>query len=918
MLVMTVAWLPGCGRSLTEAQYIERGKNEIDKGDIKSAAIEFKSALRKNPDNPEARFLLGKLYLLEENGPAAEQTLQRAQQFKIPLTAMIAEFGQSLLLQDKYREVLSNFPPQLGDTPRQRADVMALRSQAFLGLGKVSEAADAAQAALQLDPHGSAAGLAMARVTAVRDSIKSAVPKVAEITVREKGNFDAWLLLGELQRLDGQTANSKQAYSQAITLHPYSFRAYLGRTQTDLAAGDVAAADADVQSALKLIKKNPMGMYLQGVVDVRKAQYQEALTMFEKVSEALPNFRPVVFWLGLTHAALGNFAQAQDFASTYLKANPDAVEARKLMGYVALQQKDPAGALKLLASLDADSRQDSQLSTLLGAAYMQTGNLQKGVAYLRQAAEAPEAPAAARARYSLALADEGKVDEAQEQLRRAVEADPGLVDAEFAVIEKLIQKKEYEQAGKALDVAEQRHPKDPRIFNLRGGLALSRGKVDEAAIAFQKALDAEPGFAPAAHNLAMMALRKGDLDKARSYYEQVIKRHPDHVPTLVALYYLDKRQGKDELAVGRVEKAVDKAPDDALASTLLGREYLARGDALKALSATEAAAARHPKDEGLLEVRGLAQLEAGQAGNALHAFSDLVTLRPKTANAYFYRAQAEAALGDAAGTRKDLEKSLALDPKHGRAIEALAKLEIRSGNFARAGKLADELKGDFPKQPQGWLVDYELAMAQKHYGEAAKTMRELMNQGFVSTAIVLDLSRADWAAGKKEEALDQVTAWLKLHDKDVEALLYVAAAEDSLGHGEAAQKYYQDLLQLKPDHPVALNNLAWLLRDKDSARARHLAEKAVKLQPDSPAFADTLAVILMARGEDQRAAELLRGFVGPGKKDVSGGLRYHYAQALVRTGHKPEAKALLTSLVAEDGTFPEKASAKSLLKEIAP
>lgn len=908
----------GCGRTLTDAQYIERGKSELDKGDIRAAAIEFKSVLRKNPDNPEARFLLGKLYLLQENGPAAEQTLQRAQDLKIPLTAMIMEFGRSLLLQDKYQAVLDTFPPQLGDTPQQRAAVMALRSQAYLGLGKMSEAADAAQAALALEPDGASAGLAMARVIAIRDSIPLALSKVAEVTARNKDEFEAWLMRGELQRLNGQLKESRQAYTQAVTLRPYSFRAYIGRTQTALALGDLAAADADLQSALGLIKKHPIAMYLQGVIDVKKGQYQEALTMFQKVSEAIPGFKPVVFWLGVTHAALGHFAQAQDFASTYVKAYPDAVEGRKLMGYVALQQKDPAGALKVLASLDSDSRQDSQLSTLLGAAYLQTGNADKGMAYLRQAADAPEAPAAARARYSVALADEGKADEAQEQLRQAVEADPSLIDAELAVIQKLIQGKDYAGAAKALDEAEQRHPKDPRLLNLRGGLALSQGKLDEAATAFQKALDTEPGFAPAAHNLALMALRKGDVDKARSYYQQVVKRHPDHVPTLVALYYLDKREGHDEQAIAWVEKAVEKAPEHAMASTLLAREYLARGDALKALSATEAATTAHPKDEGLLEVRGLAQLETGQAGNALRAFSDLVSLRPKAANAYFYRAQAQAALGKPAETRKDLEKALSLDPKHGRAMEALAKLEIQSGNTAKAAKLADDLKKQFPKQPEGWLVDYELAMVQKQYGRASKTMHELMDKGFVTTVTVLDLSRADWAGGNKDEALDQVRAWLKLHDKDVEALLYMAAAEDTLGHGEAAQKYYENVLALRPDHPAALNNLAWLLRDKDSARAQTLAEKAVKLQPDSPPLADTLAVILMARGDNQRAAQLLRGFVGEGKKGAPAGLRYHYAQALVGTGKKQEAKALLTSLVADDAAFAEKASAQSLLKEISP
>lgn len=917
MVVGLIAGLAGCGKSLTDADFVERAKSHQEKGELRAAVVEYKNALRKNPDNPEARLLLGKLYVRVENGPAAVKELERAQELNIPLSAMVADYAQALVLQGKFQEVLDRITERPNGDDRSRAAALAARARAYMGLGKLDESHNAAREALRLDAGNTEALLGMARIAAVKGDLKGAIEQATQVAERDKHSVEARLLLGELHRLDGNLKESMDAYAEAVSLNPYSLRAYLARAQVALATNDLAGADEDVQSALKLAKKHPFANYLQGKVLFKKGQYQEALSMFQKVSQALPGFRPVVFWLGLTNAALGQFAQAEDFASSYLKLAPNAVEARKLKAYLELKQKNPAGALQVLASLEGKEAQDTQLSNLLGTAYMQSGEVNKGVGYLRQVAESSDATPESRAKYALALLEQGKTEEAQQQLQQALSADPGLIEPELAFIQKLMEKKQYDAAAKALDQAEERHPKAPRLLNLRGGLALSQGKIDEATQAFHKALELEPGFPEAAHNLALLALRKGDREAARGFYMQVIKQHPDHVPTLLALYYLDKQGGKAEQAMSWVEKVVAKQPGNAVAATLLARDYLARGDALQAVSVTEAAIAEHPKDAGLLEVRGLAQLGAGQAANALHSFTALTALRPKAADAYFYLAQAQAGLGKVTETRKALERTLSLDPKHWKAKGALARLEMRNGNPDRAAKLASELEQDFPKLPEGWLVQYALAIQQKHYAEASQTMQQLMDKGFVNTDNVLNLARAQWAAGNRQEAVDRVAAWLKLHSKDVAALLYMAEAQEGLGDIDAAQKRYEEVLALAPRHPVALNNLAWLLRKRDPGRALSLAEEVTRQHPDSAAFADTLAVILMDRGDDQRAVEVLRGLVGGEAAQVPPTLRYHYAQALARTGNEGEAKALLSSLVNAGGDFPEKAAAQALLQQLS-
>ena len=73
---------------------------------------------------------------------------------------------------------------------------------------------------------------------------------------------------------------------------------------------------------------------------------------------------------------------------------------------------------------------------------------------------------------------------------------------------------------------------------------------------------------------------------------------------------------------------------------------------------------------------------------------------------------------------------------------------------------------------------------------------------------------------------------------------------------------YEKALNLEPDHPVALNNLAWLLatasdrRVRDIPRAVELAERAVALERNSM-FLDTLAEAYYTAGRISEAVEVI-------------------------------------------------------------
>src|SRR4030065_1192158 len=73
--------LGGCDATarLTEQEHIQRAKDFEDKGNLKGSIIELKNAIQKNPDSPQARLLLGQVYLKAGFGAEAEKELTRAE-----------------------------------------------------------------------------------------------------------------------------------------------------------------------------------------------------------------------------------------------------------------------------------------------------------------------------------------------------------------------------------------------------------------------------------------------------------------------------------------------------------------------------------------------------------------------------------------------------------------------------------------------------------------------------------------------------------------------------------------------------------------------------------------------------------------------------------------------------------------------
>jgi predicted Zn-dependent protease len=91
-------------------------------------------------------------------------------------------------------------------------------------------------------------------------------------------------------------------------------------------------------------------------------------------------------------------------------------------------------------------------------------------------------------------------------------------------------------------------------------------------------------------------------------------------------------------------------------------------------------------------------------------------------------------------------------------------------------------------------------------------------------------------------------------------------------------------------------------------------ERALELAPEQPAVMDTVAWILLDRGQIERAADLLQKAhqAAPDSAQIT----FHYVVALHRSGEDAAAKQLLQLLLKDDASFAERPKAEALFDKL--
>ena len=486
-------------------------------------------------------------------------------------------------------------------------------------------------------------------------------------------------------------------------------------------------------------------------------------------------------------------------------------------------------------------------------------------------------------------------------------------DQEAADIVVLLRNKEFDKAIALAERMTQARPNDPKGYNWQGMAFLAKQDRVNARRSFQNALRVSPGDPTALVSLAQIDIQQKDTASAQKRLQAVLEKDPKNVTAMLSLAQLEILKGDSEAVLAWFHKAKSARPDAVDPRLNIGAYHMRRGNLKEAVAELLDAARVIPGNPDILSMLGEAQLADGQGKAATETFMKLVATRPSAALAYYQLANAQLAANNTSGAAKSLAKALQIRPDYVDAAILLAGVEAQAQRYPEALKLAKLVQSAQPGSPAGLALEGDVLMAQKRYADAANVYEKALEKGAANT-IVAKLYAAHLGSGRAKEADGLLQRWLKDHPDDVFVLQFAAGESLRKGEIEHAIEHYRQVLQKDPKNQTALNNLAALYQQVGDGRALQTAELAYKLNPQSPAIADTLGWILLERGDVRRGIEMLQSALARDPNNPQ--IRYHLAVGWAKSGDKAKAKRELEGLLAREQRFPQRDSARALLKQL--
>ena len=901
--------------TLSDREYFGNAQHSYQKGDIQAATIELKNALKANPNYTEARFLLGKIYLEQESGAAAEKELERASGFNTNPRELSLMLVKAKLLQGKAQEAIETLVTGAGSTEQFSYKENLVAGQAYFGLHEWANANDTYNQALIQRPGSVDALVGLGEIAFARGDVAIARTYVEQFGAPAENNWKSWSLRGDIARSDKQLELAKQAYEKAIELKPNAIEPRLYHAIIALSVQNLDEASQDAKAILALNSNQPAGHFIQGQVHLANKQFKLAQASFEEAIRHA-DYPPAFRQLGFTHFQLNNLVQAEEYLEGYLKVAPKDIQARKVLSAIYIKQNKFADAKSTLGTVASEAELNEPLQRMMAGLEQATGEPEKATDILNDLLGKNPESLETRLQLGQTLLQQGKTEQALEVLTQADSSDLASVEIKLLIINVQLQLKKYEAALAVSKQIKLLEPDNQRFSSIDGLIYLASGDQQQAIKIFEQSQAKYPGDIISGNQLGTIAIRAKQYQKAKNYYESILAHHENHLHSQIQLGLLERALEHPEQAQKILEGAIQAHPKNPRPKLVLARYYLVSNEPQKALNWLQQLDDTSKKSPSYLKTLGQAYLLNTQPAQATDALIQLNKIQP-TAQSYWLEAKAQFLQQNLSESRAALLNSKKLAPENTQIESALFEilvvetdLAIQQKNNSAAEQGLTKIKGHDNPLPY-LLLRASFEESKGNYDKAIEYYQKALDYT-PKTRIMVSLLRVLSKSGQTDQAEKQAKKWLQDHPEDNQIAFLLANILLSTDDVAETIRRYEELLPNQPDNVVILNNLAFLYIDSDLKKAAQYAERAYELAPNVAAIVDTYGWITHKQGQHQKALNALSKAHTLDPDEPS--IQYHLAAAQAKNDKKLAAIKLLREL--SDKEFPEKPEAEALLSSL--
>lgn len=898
------------------AKLMQSAKDYMAQSDHAAAIIQLKNALQAQPDLAEARFLLAKALLATGDVSGAQTELKKAQDAGYAPEQLVPVMARVMLSQGEHKKLTDTHAQTRLADPAAQAELQTLLAGAWLAQGKADLAQASLADALKLQPNHVPALLLQARMTASGKDLDGALAQIDQILKVAPQSEEAYKLRGDIQLFGKQRPDEALAsYRQAVKVKPGYKDAQASVVRVLMAQNKLPEATTELEALKKMAATAPYTLYLQSQLALKQKDIKGARESAQLLLRATPNNPQALELAGTIEAQSNALVQAESMLAKALAAAPELKLARRMlvMTYLRMGQVDKAIAT-LPANLDEIDNDPAMLS-VAGQAYMVHGDQERAQRYFAKASELDPKDPLKRTSLAVSKLAAGQTDAGFSELQDIAASDTGVV-ADMAMINVLARQGKLDEALKAIEqLQKKRPPEDPIPSHLRAQVLMKKGDAAGARKALEHSLEVSPDFFPAIGALSELDLAQKQPEAAQKRFEALLARKPDSVQAVLGLARVKTLRGanKDEIA-GLLRKAVEVAPNEVLPRQILVAHHLRNQEPKVALTAAQNAVAALPKSPELLDSLGQAQVAAKEFNQAISSYGKMASMQPQSTLPHLRMAGVYMANKDAASAAQSLRKALEIQPNLLAAQQGLTELAVRGNRVPDALAMVKEIQTQRPQEAIGFALEGEVQAAARNWAAAIPAYEKALKLAPNASDLAVKLHSVQLVAQKKREADALAASWLRTHPKDVTFILYMGDRAVAGNDLNAAAGHYQKALDLQPNNPLTLNNLAWVAGKQGRKDALSLVEKADKLAPNNPAILDTWAMLLASEKNFKQAVEVQKRALQI--QPDAALYKFNLAQIQVQAGDKAGAKANLQALKQLGDKFNRQAEVDKLLQSL--
>lgn len=820
-------------------RHVSSAKIYMDQGQYRAAIIEAKNVIQLDPDSGEGYVILAKIYNEIGSYSSVQHLLEQIVK-KNPDVA--TELAYAYFLNKKALTAINtvNSYPAEADSPEDKQRQAWISAMSNISLGNKDGYELALNEYKKLGGSEAEAKYIEASYLLSKGELENALSELKILLESAPDHLDALTMIAGINVYLGKLDEAEKHLTKALGLLKKTDILSRRKGQiisllTDTLIQQGRTGEAYTYQKM-LAEANPEGSaaqqrFTEAMEYYQQGNFAEAEKILRELREQYPNDKNTATLLGLVEYQQGSDKQAADLFDEFIDpetATPSVLQAAALVKFRNNQMDD---AIELLKKAAESQPNNHIVLATYGLALLdkEPKSLEGAKALEKSLALEPK-----QQRIRIALARRHLLLEQPEQaiaqLQKAFQEQPNDFYIQQAYFKTLLNSQQTSLLEEEIAAFKNKDPQSSRGYFFAGWYQLQKKNYAIAEQEFEKAVavkdSTEKHFAYA--GLAQIYEAQEQPQKAVAAWQQALEADPSMVVGY-ARWYAQMRKLKREASAISFISGLEEKTGKWEPSVVLAQMYAGKNQIAEAIKHVEIALTR-----------------SNNASNIKQLAANL------------YRMQGIQYRGENKLTeaRESLMQSVKLLPDNADYLAVLIETEIAAKNVPEAQKLLDEFAKTEDNESERLFLQGLIRFAEDKPEEGFQLYVDSWNSKPMEVAAE-KIYAFHLKADEKEKALAFLNEWYEKLPNSPRAPLLLAVNAQGQNDPKKAISWYEKSVELNPQMPAALNNLAWMYYETKDPRALEYAKRAYDLAPDVAAIADTYGWILVERGDLQKGIELL-------------------------------------------------------------